>query len=382
MRTGNGRGNPVGDGETVPAAAATGARAESGGNGPVADEEMLRLIAELYYVRDQSQSTIAELTGFSISKVSRLLSQAREAGIVHITVQAAPAQLEDEARELAALLGLSEAHVTPGRSDDPLRATRLCAMAAAPWVAAAIPEAGVLGLAGGYTLAAMVEAFPHRRCPHLTIVPLVGGWDPATPHLDINELSRRAAARLECSYQLLHAPGRLDSTVVRDALLGDSAIRVTTDYWDRLSMALLGISGAPHTIPGYTTVMDRLNTEERDRLADMGVVGDMFGHLFDIDGRIVDDPTSDRTIAAPIEALRRTPHVVAIAAGRHKVEGIIGACRSGLVHTLVTDQPTAEGIRRHLRPARPSGATSGRRRVERSAGESESAAPASTAPTS
>jgi DNA-binding transcriptional regulator LsrR (DeoR family) len=353
MRTGNGRANPAAaeNGAAVSSSAPpnpSSPRVEPGVNGSVLDEEMLRLIAELYYVRDQSQSTIAELTGFSISKVSRLLSQAREAGIVHITVQAAPAQLEDEARQLATLLGLSAAHVTPGRSDDPLRATRLCAMAAAPWVAAAIPEAGVLGLAGGYTLAAMVESFPNRRCPHLTIVPLVGGWDPATPHLDINELSRRAAERLDCSYQLLHAPGRLDSTTVRDALLADSAIRVTTEYWDRLSMALLGISGAPHTVPGYTTVMDRLSTDERDRLAAHGVVGDMFGHLFDIDGRLVDDPTADRTIAAPIEALRRTPHVVAVAAGRHKIEGIIGACRSGLVHTLVTDQPTAEGIRRRL----------------------------------
>ncbi len=358
MRSGNGTGHPSG----APAPGTDGAdpalpRVEAGAGGAVVDEEMLRLIAELYYVRDQSQSIIAELTGFSISKVSRLLSQARGAGIVHITVQAAPVQLANEARRLSEALHLSGAHVTPGRSDDPLRATRLCAMAAAPWVAGLIPEAGVLGLAGGYTLAAMVESFPARRCPHLTIVPLVGGWDPATPHLDINELCRRVAERLSCGYQLLHAPGRLDSMEVRDALLNDSAIRVTTDYWDRLSMALIGISGAPHTIPGYTTVMDRLSDAERDRLAASGVVGDMFGHLFGIDGAIVGDPTADRTIAAPVAALRRTPHVIAIAAGRHKIDGIIGACRSGVIDTLVTDQPTAEGILRRLGVAEEDAAT-------------------------
>jgi len=349
MREGNDRGRTEtathGGAEAMASAVA---RVETA-NGQIPDEEMLRLISELYYVRDQSQSTIAELTGFSVSKVSRLLSQAREAGIVHITVQAAPALLEDHARRLAEALQLSEAHVTPGRSDDPRRATRLCAVAAAPWVAAAIPESGVLGLAGGYTVAAMVDAFPTRRCPHLTIVPLVGGWDPGTPYLDINELSRRAADRLSCGYQLLHAPGRLDSVEVRDALLNDSAIRVTTDYWDRLSMAVIGISGGPHTVPGYTTVMDRLTPDERDRIESHGVVGDMVGHLFGIDGQILDDdPTADRTLAAPLSALRRTPHVIAIAAGRHKVNGIIGACRTGLVHTLVTDQPTAEGILRRL----------------------------------
>jgi DNA-binding transcriptional regulator LsrR (DeoR family) len=309
---------------------------------PRDDEEMMRLVSELYYLRDQSQSTIAELTGFSVSKVSRMLSGAREAGIIRISVQAAPETLANDAQALAAALGISDAYLTPGRSDDPLRATRLCAVAAAPWLADQLPEAGVLGLAGGFTISALVDALPPRSRAHLTIVPIVGGWDPATPHLDINELARRTAERLGCRYQLLHAPGRLDSTAVRDALMGDSAIRVTTEYWERLSVALIGISGSPHAQPGYTTVMDRLSTGERGRLAGEGVVGDMVGHLFDLEGRIVDDPTADRTIAAPVESLRHASRVIAIAAGPHKVDGIIGACRTGLIHTLVTDQPTAQ----------------------------------------
>lgn len=326
--------------------------ASPGNDGPAgasgSDEEMMRLVAELYYVRDQSQSTIAELTGFSISKVSRMLSQAREAGIVRISVEPAPRQLADLADQMAKLLDLSDAYVTPGRSDDPIRATRLCAVAAGPWVAATMPEAGVLGLAGGFTIAALVEALPRRRCAHLTIVPLVGGWDPATPHLDINELSRRAAERFECHYQLLHAPGRLDSPDVKEALMNDSAIRVTTDYWDRLSLAIIGISGGPLTVPGYTTVMERLTADERTRLSREGVVGDMVGHLFDLGGRFVVDPTADRTIAAPVSALEKAARVIAIAAGPHKVDGIIGACRTRLIDTLVTDLPTAEEIVRRL----------------------------------
>lgn len=323
-------------------------KAEAAGAPSGTDEEMMRLVAELYYVRDQSQSTIAELTGFSISKVSRMLSQARESGIVRISVEPAPDQLADLAGQVSKLLDLSDAYVTPGRSDDPIRATRLCAVAAGPWIAAAMPEAGVLGLAGGFTIAALVEALPQRRCAHLTIVPLVGGWDPATPHLDINELSRRAAERLECQYQLLHAPGRLDSPAVKAALMSDSAIRVTTDYWDRLSLAIIGISGGPLTVPGYTTVMERLTGDERARLAREGVVGDMVGHLFDLNGHFVVDPTADRTIAAPVSALEKAARVIAIAAGPHKVDGIIGACRTRLIDTLVTDLPTAEEIVRRL----------------------------------
>ena len=56
-------------------------------SGPLADREIMRLVAELYYERDLSQPEVAAITGFSVSKVSRLLSAAREQGIVHISVE-------------------------------------------------------------------------------------------------------------------------------------------------------------------------------------------------------------------------------------------------------------------------------------------------------
>ena len=52
--------------------------------GAAADREILRLVAELYYERDLRQPEIAELTGFSVSKISRILALARELGVVRI----------------------------------------------------------------------------------------------------------------------------------------------------------------------------------------------------------------------------------------------------------------------------------------------------------
>lgn len=308
----------------------------------------MRLVAELYYLRELSQSAIADLTGFSISKVSRLLSQARDRGVVRISVQAAPNLLAERAGRLADALGIEEAHVTPGRGDDPSAASRLCAVAAAPWVADTIPEAGVLGIAGGYTASALIDALPQASRSHLTIVPLVGGWDPATPHLDINDLARRAADRLGCRYLLLHAPARLDSPDVKEALLRESTIRSTTDFWSRISVGLIGVGGGPGDHPGYTTIMDRLPDADRRRMVGLGVVGDVVGYLVTIDGQLVDNPLTDHTIAAPVADLRNAARIVAVAAGPHKVAGIIGACRSGLVHALVTDEPTAAAVLRRL----------------------------------
>src|SRR5207248_5537318 len=119
-------------------------RSSAGGG----DVEMMRLVADLYYLRDHSQPDIAELTGFSISKVSRLLSQARDKGIVRISVEPAPAAVTPIGQELGRLLGV-RVQLTPGRATTPTIAARLCGIAAAPFIASLLPTSGVVGGAGG-----------------------------------------------------------------------------------------------------------------------------------------------------------------------------------------------------------------------------------------
>ncbi len=315
----------------------TGARLPEGGSG---ETEMMRLVAELYYLRDRSQPEIAALTGFSVSTVSRLLATARTRGIVRISVEPASPATSPLARELGTALGV-EVALTPGRETEPPVAGRLCGVAAASRIARELPEYGVLGLTGGYTIEALSDALPEAHLPELVVVPLVGGWDSSNPHLNSNEIARRLAERIGAGVRLLHAPGLLDAESTTRALLGDSAISATTRYWDELALALVGMSGGPQVRPGYGTVMDRLDEEGRARLAAKGAVGDVAGHLVRIDGSFVEDEWERRTISIPLVALRRAGRVVGVAAGANKVESIIGGARTGLLHLLITDEPTA-----------------------------------------
>jgi len=149
------------------------------------------------------------------------------------------------------------------------------------------------------------------------------------------------AERIGASVRLLHAPGLLDNEATTRALLADSAVTATTRYWGELRLALVGMSGAPRFAPGYGTVMDRLDEEGRNRLAAKGAVGDVAGHLVRLDGSFVQDEWERRTISIPIEMLRAVPRVIGIAAGVNKVETIVAGARTGLLHLLITDEPTA-----------------------------------------
>jgi DNA-binding transcriptional regulator LsrR (DeoR family) len=310
---------------------------EAGGAG---QREMMRLVAELYYVRELGQPEIATLTGFSVSKISRLLAAARAAGVVRISVEGAPVEPTPLASALSAALGV-EVWVTPGQETTPALAARLCGVAAAPRLSAELPLEGAIGLTGGYTVESLIAALPSASRPGLVVVPLVGGWDSSNPHLNSNEIARHMAERIGAGVRLLHAPGLLDSEATTAALLSDSAVTATTRFWGELKLALVGMSGAPRFAPGYGTVMDRLDESGRERIAARGAIGDVAGHLVRLDGSFVEDEWERRTISIPIETLRRVPRVVGIAAGSNKVETIIGGARSGLLHLLITDEPTA-----------------------------------------
>jgi DNA-binding transcriptional regulator LsrR (DeoR family) len=337
VRTGPGRSAAPGRSGVPESPAAAASEAEGS---TASQREMMRLVAELYYMRSLGQPEIATLTGFSISKVSRLLAAARAAGIVRISVEGTPAEPTPIERALSAALGI-EVWATPGQDPTPAVAARLCGVAAAPRLAEELPEDGAIGLTGGYTVESLVGALPPTGRPRAVVVPLVGGWDSSNPHLNSNEIARRFAERLGAQVRLLHAPGLLDDEATTAALLADSAVTATTRYWSELRLALVGMSGAPRQTPGYGTVMDRLDEEGRDRLTTRGAVGDVAGHLVRIDGSFLADEWERRTISIPLETLRKVPRVVGIAAGSNKIETIVAGSRTGLLHLLITDEPTA-----------------------------------------
>src|SRR5438445_12796731 len=80
--------------------------------------ELLRWVAELYYVQQQGQAEIAALIGASVSKVSRLLAEARRQGIVTIQVAATRVGDSEFERVLAQRLGLHAVYVAPARVTD------------------------------------------------------------------------------------------------------------------------------------------------------------------------------------------------------------------------------------------------------------------------
>lgn len=292
--------------------------------------------ATLYYVEDATQAEVAARLGVSRATVSRLLSEARQAGIVRIEVVAPVDEDLDRLRHDAeAALGLDAVHL----ASSPLRGAVGAALA--PALARALVE---LDLAPGDVLLAgsgrtVYEATQAElpRLPGIVLAPVIGGQDEPEAWYATNEITRQIAAKVGGSPTFLYAPA-LPGPDLYATLLADPSIRRVTELWRSARCAVVGVGGPPAT----RASLPRFAVAGARGLRDS--VGDVCSRFYDADGRPVPFPGSDRLIATPLDVLRDMPHSIGLAAGPEKVPGILAAARARYLSRLVTDAETAAAL--------------------------------------
>jgi DNA-binding transcriptional regulator LsrR (DeoR family) len=156
-------------------------------------------------------------------------------------------------------------------------------------------------------------------------------------------LARAFSRKLDGEYFTLPAPWLVADSRVRAALLEDRRIREILDLAAQVDVALVGIGVTDPSLSsmvraGYLTV------EQGRALQAFGAVGDVCGHNFDLQGRLLDIPLAGYAIGISSETLRGLPRVVGVAGGGAKAPAILGALRCRLVNALVTDDQAARQV--------------------------------------
>lgn len=298
-----------------------------------ATRTLMHMVAKLHYESDMSQVEIARKLDVSTATISRLLNKARAAGIVRIEVIGLSSP-ENMTADLIQRLGLKHAYVVdapPNNILDSLR-TPLATLLAQ----AGLSAGSVLGIGWGRAVREVTLAgLP--RLPGVLTVALNGGMQQAAPHFQITEFVRRAAEQMEGTPYFLHAP-YISSSELREAFLRDAGVQEIISLWDRLDVAIVGIGLTHEPKPSESSTA----TASEQALSHAN--GDVLRHYVNEAGEILHWEGEDRMIAASVEQLRRTPLTIGVAATPEKAAGIIGAVRSGMINSLVTDVNTAQAI--------------------------------------
>lgn len=313
--------------------------------------ELLRLttrVASLYHERGLGQARIAEQLGLSQARVSRLLKQAEELGIVKITVhvpEGVHAEIEARLEERYGLDEVILVEVDDAALRDDEAVSRALASTVAAYLELMVPSLESIGVSSwSSTLLAAVNAMrPTGPGATRSVVQVLGGVGVASAQRFATRLTERLAQLAKAEPVFMLAPGVVASLGARRALLADPSCRQAIAQCDELSAVLMGIGA----IPPSRMLRESGNVFSDQDLADLkraGAVGDVCMRFYDPQGRHVETDFDKRVIGISSEQILRARRRIGVAGGRRKFEAIRGALRGGWISTLITDLDTGQRL--------------------------------------
>ena len=308
-------------------------------------EELLATVASLYYKLDRSQAEIAERFGVSTSKISRMLKEARDRGIVDIRIHMPiPRDVELE-QALCTAYGLRDALVLQsGSESDDEQLLVACGRLAAAWLAReipALPKGATIGVAWGRSVYAAISAVAEMPEEQIDVIQIMGGV--GSENVDSPDIARILATRLGGRHYDLHAPIMVEQSESREILLGERSLRDTLERGRRVKLAVAGIGAVDEGESSFLRA-GLLTRSVLANLREQEAVGEMVGRFYKLDGTVLGIEINQRVIGIELDDLRHIPNSLAVARGPAKVEAIVGALRGQLVTVLATDDVTARGV--------------------------------------
>ena len=305
------------------------------------DESLAVRAAWLHYVAGLTQTAVAKRLGLSSLKAHRLIARAVAEGVVKVSIDGEIvdcAVLEDR---LCSRFGLEFCEVAPDLGEDglPLRALGLVGAA---FLRREIErgEVEIIGLGHGRTLAAAIHQLPRIDAGGIRFVSLLGGLTrsyAANPHDVMHQLAEKTGAQA----YVMPVPFFANSADDREVLLAQRGVGDIFAAANRAPLKIVGIGTADAGAQLVTTGM--IEAGEIDEITAIGGVGEMLGHFFDADGRVLETTLTARTLAVDLDGPPES-RIVAIAGGAQKRAAIRAVLASARLTGLITDEATARAL--------------------------------------
>ena len=307
--------------------------------------KMSKLIraAELYYERNLSQREIASILDTSRSKVSRLLAEAREVGIVDITIHRPIEKLPGLSEDIRKTFNLRDA-VVVSAGETYTDSLRNVAQAAAELFLSIIEPNTTIGITFGQTLYHTVQAIEESPVEGVEIVQMVGALGEGESQIDGPEIALRMAEKLHGTYRYVHAPAVVENQEVRDVLMQLPQIQETMNRAAKADIMLQGIGSLAEEMSSLERA-GYISSKERAKYLEQGAVGHLIAKLIDGDGNEI-SAFNNRVVAMPFEYMRQAKWSIGISASPIKAPAVLAAINGKYFNTLVIDNHSAEEVLR------------------------------------
>ena len=303
------------------------------------DQGILAEVARLYYEQNMTQEEIARRLYISRSGISRLIKQARDEGVVEITIHYPYDRMRTLEYEFFNRFHIDEIRIVDtGDRPSPADFTAVAKLAAS-YINSLLSDDSILGLTWGKSITGAIhELRPTRYLPKMHVTQMTGSIESSDPITDGPDLVRHVAEIYGCKYHYLMVPFSVENEIVRNSLVKRSSIIETLTLAENANILCTGIVSNKHW--GKYMKAEELTTIEA-----AGAIGYVAGYYFDIHGKIIDLPEFyNRIICASKRIFTSVAYRIAVIADEVKALAVLGALRGSLINSLVTSSKVAAKI--------------------------------------
>ncbi len=299
-----------------------------------------------HYVRGETMAAIARKMGVSRSTISRLLSQARDEGLVHISV-ALPAQLSEAGEMLEREFGI-KTHVADiaHAVSDAERLSEVCRVAGrllGHRLSAASDQ--VIGFAWGTTISEMVRHLVPVPDSRSTVVQMNGAANHQTFGIPYaSSILAQASAKLGGRIVEFPVPAFFDNPETRELLWKERSVKRVVDIQKKIDIAVFGVGSFGGPLASHVYAAGYLDPEQIALLQREGVVGDICTVMLRADGSWKDLAINQRASGLNPDELKRFPQRLCIAASPAKAAPLLAALKAGVITDLIVDETTAQAV--------------------------------------
>jgi len=315
----------------------------SGEHGPVNDEwpEQLAVrIARYYYQLGLTQQQISAELGIGRARVIRLLAEARERGVVTISINSPLVENLDLAEALVHCFSLDSADVCLVQAENKQELARQIGAAAGEYVHRAIHNNMAISVGWGVTLREMVMQLDPRPTENVSVISLLGALTRMSS-VARYQATTALAEKLNAECHYLAAPIVCDSQSTRELLVAQPMCKEIRKMALSSDLAIVSIGGLDSAT---IRVVSMVNDDEFHSVEKAGAIGNFLGYYIDSRGEIVDHPINRRIIGVSGIEFRKIPRRMMISGGPNKVAALMAVLNQGLVSDLVTDAQTAKAL--------------------------------------
>ncbi|MFJ5791062.1 sugar-binding transcriptional regulator [Lysinibacillus sp. NPDC093197] len=237
-------------------------------------------------------------------------------------------------------LGLQHVLVVPGDYNDDETVLTLLGKEAAQQFLSTIANEQVVAVTGGKSVASLAQFLQPVDGQHnVTFVAARGGIGHEM-QMQANTLVATFAMQMEAQYRTLFLPEHLSEQAYQ-AMLMEPMVTEIMAYYDSADCVIHGIGSAEEM-----AIRRNSSVEDLRILEEKGAVSEAFGYYFNAEGEIVH---RIRTIGIQLEQVEKCKHIIAVAAGKQKVNAMLSYFKVAPKQTIfITDEAAAKAIAERL----------------------------------